>query len=150
MRIPTLFGVFVAGFAALASLPATATMYKCTTRDGTVLYQARPCANGDKDASVASAGSNDSAVPLDAASRKLAENDARLGTVSARSPRETEQRAVLDRDLAQRRDRCRNYRDTIERQKPLFDSANEVTRQHALNEVKIQERRMKDDSCVAL
>ena len=56
----------------------------------------------------------------------------------------------MDRELSQRRARCGNYRETIERQKPLLDSPSEVTRQHAANEIKNQERRMRDDQCASI
>jgi hypothetical protein len=135
MRPSTIPAFLVASLAALVTLPADA-MFKCTTRDGTVLYQARPCSEGDREAAITNG--------------KLADNDTRQQTLNARSPREIQERAVYDRELSQRRARCANYRETIDRQKPLFDSPNEVTRQHAENEVKIQERRMRDDQCASI
>jgi len=131
MRTSTLSALLVAGLAGLVALPAAA-MFKCTARDGTVLYQARPCSAGDREASVASGPTSE------------------LRRLESRSPQEVQERAVQDRELAQRRARCGAYRDTIERQKPVLDSPNEVTRQHAATEIKNQERRMRDDQCAAI
>lgn len=118
----------------LAALPATAQMYKCTTKDGTVLYQARPCGGAEREATLANG--------------MVAEGEARTTNGKA-MPRDTE-RAVLERDLAQRRARCGVYRDNIERYRTLLDAPNEVTRSHAENDIRQQERRMKDDNCAAL
>lgn len=145
MRPLTLF-VVVAGIAAWA-VPAEAAMYKCATRDGTVLYQAKPCSAGDREMEVSG-----SVAPVDGANssaerRRLAADDPRLQVVR---PQNAEDRAVLDRDLSQRRDRCRSARGMIERQQSLLASANEVARQQAGNEIKVQERRMREDRCDAV
>ncbi|MFI4923827.1 MAG: DUF4124 domain-containing protein [Vicinamibacteria bacterium] len=112
------------------AFPATAQMYKCTAKDGTVLYQARPCGDAVREATLANG------MVAETANGKAV-------------PRDTE-RAVLERDLAQRRARCGVYRDNIDRYKALLDSPNDVTRSHAENDIRQQERRMKDDNCAAL
>lgn len=147
MRLPSLLLV-AAGLAALA-VPAHAAMYKCVTPDGTVLFQARPCAVGDRQLAVSgSMGPAEAGNSADAPRRKIADSDPRSPSVP--SPRGSEERAVMDRDLAQRRDRCRVARETVERQKALLGSTNEVTRQQAGNEIKNQERRMREDGCQAV
>jgi len=145
---PLTFLVLAVGIAAFG-VPAEAAMYKCMTRDGTVLYQSRPCSAGDRELEVSGSvapaeGSNGAAE----ARRKVADSDPRLQAV--RSPQNIEDRAVLDRDLAQRRDRCRSARETVERQQSLLASTNEVARQQAGNEIKVQERRMREDRCDAV
>ena len=119
-------------FAVFLSLPAAAQMYKCTAKDGTVLYQARPCVGTEREATLANGTLADGAVM----NAKVV-------------PRDTE-RAVLERDIAQRRARCGVYRDNVDRYKALLDSPNDVTRSHAENDIRQQERRMKDDNCAAL
>ena len=119
-------------FAVFLSLPAAAQMYKCTAKDGTVLYQARPCVGTEREATLANGTLADGAVM----NAKVV-------------PRDTE-RAVLERDIAQRRARCSVYRDNIERYKPGLGSSNDVTRSHAESDIRQQERRMKDDNCAAL
>jgi|KBSMisStandDraft_5_1062788.scaffolds.fasta_scaffold621610_2 hypothetical protein len=119
-------------FAVFLSLPAAAQMYKCTAKDGTVLYQARPCVGTEREATLANGTLADGAVM----NAKVV-------------PRDTE-RAVLERDIAQRRARCGVYRDNVDRYKALLDSPNDVTRSHAESDIRQQERRMKDDNCAAL
>src|SRR6185369_8893957 len=97
-------------FAVFLSLPAAAQMYKCTAKDGTVLYQARPCVGTEREATLANGTLADGAVM----NAKVV-------------PRDTE-RAVLERDIAQRRARCGVYRDNVDRYKALLDSPNDVTR----------------------
>jgi hypothetical protein len=116
--------------AVLLSLPAAAQMYKCTAKDGTVLYQARPCGDAVREATLANG------MVAESANAKLV-------------PRDTE-RAVLERDIAQRRARCGVYKDNVERYKVLLESPNDVTRSHAESDIRQQERRMKDDNCAAL
>jgi hypothetical protein len=126
------FSTFAAAMlAALVAVPASAEMYKCTTRDGTVLYQSKPCGAGDREATITNG------QVADGASAKPA-------------TREAAERAVFDRDVAQRRARCGVYRENVERFKALLDSPNEVTRSHAGNDIKEQERRMREDNCAAL
>jgi hypothetical protein len=131
MRPKPLSTLAAATLAALVALPATAQMFKCTTRDGTVLYQSKPCGAGDREATMANG------VVADSASAKP-------------TTREAAERAVLERDLAQRRARCGVYRENFERFKAQLESPNEVTRGHAANDIKEQERRMRDDNCAAL
>jgi len=119
-------------FAVFLALPAAAQMYKCTAKDGTVLYQARPCVGTEREATLANGTLADGAVM----NAKVV-------------PRDTE-RAVLERDIAQRRARCGVYRDNVDRYKALLDSPNDVTRSHAESDIRQQERRMKDDNCAAL
>jgi len=122
-------------FAVFLSLPAAAQMYKCTAKDGTVLYQARPCVGTEREATLANG--------------TLADGDTRAVMNARVVPRDTE-RAVLERDMAQRRARCGVYRDNVDRYKALLDSPNDVTRSHAESDIRQQERRMKDDNCAAL
>jgi len=122
-------------FAVFLALPAAAQMYKCTAKDGTVLYQARPCVGTEREATLANG--------------MLADGDTRAVMNGKAVPRDTE-RAVLERDIAQRRARCGVYRDNIDRYKAMLDSPNDVTRSHAENDIRQQERRMKDDNCAAL
>jgi len=122
-------------FAVFLSLPAAAQMYKCTAKDGTVLYQARPCVGTEREATLANG--------------TLADADTRAVMNARAVPRDTE-RAVLERDIAQRRARCGVYRDNVDRYKALLDSPNDVTRSHAESDIRQQERRMKDDNCAAL
>ena len=122
-------------FAAFLSLPAAAQMYKCTAKDGTVLYQARPCVGTEREATLANG--------------TLADGDTRAVMNARVVPRDTE-RAVLEREIAQRRARCGVYRDNVDRYKALLDSPNDVTRSHAESDIRQQERRMKDDNCAAL
>ena len=133
MRLPPLPSLAVATFAALVALPATAQMFKCTTKDGTVLYQSKPCGAGDREATMTNGLVADGA-----------------GANGKPASRDAAERAVLERDVAQRRARCGVYRENVERFKALLDSPNEVTRGHAANDIKAQERRMRDDNCAAL
>ena len=139
--------VLAAGIAAF-TVPAEGAMYKCVKRDGTLLYQAKPCSDGDRELAESGSVAPADAPSADGATRKLAADDPRLQAM--RNGNTAEERAVMDRDLAQRRDRCRSARETIERQKPLLDGSNEVARQHAGNQIKIQERRMREDRCDAV
>jgi hypothetical protein len=135
------------GFALILPAPAAdAAMFKCVTRDGTVLFQARPCSQGDKEVAVSgSIGPSEGVAAADPAPRKTPDGDPKAP--SMRSPQNAQERAVMERELAQRRDRCRNARDVLERRKAQLDSPNEVARQQAGNEIKIQERRMREDHC---
>jgi hypothetical protein len=67
-------------FAVFLSLPAAARMYKCTAKDGTVLYQARPCVGTEREATLANG--------------TLADGDTRAVMNVRAVPRDTE-RAVL-------------------------------------------------------
>lgn len=137
--------LFAAGLAAFVS-PVHAAMYKCVTTDGTVLFQARPCAAGDKQLTVSgSLAPSPGVARSDNPRRKAADNDP-----GAKSTASLEERAVMDRDLAQRRDRCRAAREVVERQRSLLASPNEVARHKAGNEIKVQERRMREDGCDAV
>jgi len=49
-------------FAVFLALPAAAQMYKCTAKDGTVLYQARPCVGTEREATLANGTLADGAV----------------------------------------------------------------------------------------
>jgi hypothetical protein len=146
MRLAPLIATAIA---VLAAVPAGAQMVKCTARDGTVVYQARPCGSGDREASVTPASTAD-AQAAEGGARKLADNDPRLSPRSTVPPRDAQERAILERDVAQRRARCAASRETIERMHKLLDSPNEVQRHQAGNEIKTQEKRMKDDACASL
>ena len=122
--------LLIAAVLSLLPMPAEATMYKCTARDGTVLYQARPCGVADREAPVGNAGLADS-MSADPATRK----------------RESQERAIVDREEAQRRARCASYRETLDGLKPMLEASSEATRNRAVKEQSIQERRMRDDRC---
>jgi len=119
-------------FAVFLSLPAAAQMYKCTAKDGTVLYQARPCVGTEREATLANGTLADGAV------------------MKAQLVRRERDRAMPVDAIAQRRARCGVYRDNVDRYKALLDSPNDVTRSHAESDIRQQERRMKDDNCAAL
>lgn len=60
------------------------------------------------------------------------------------------ERAVADRELAQRRDRCRNAKEVADRQRALLASESAIDRKAVGDELAIQERRMRQDGCGAL
>lgn len=64
--------------------------------------------------------------------------------------RDVTERAVADRDLAQRRDRCRNAQAIADRQRTLLASDGVTDRKAASDELAIQERRMRQDGCSQL
>jgi hypothetical protein len=64
--------------------------------------------------------------------------------------RDVAERAVADRELAQRRDRCRNSKEIADRQRALLASDAAVDRKAVGDELAIQERRMRQDGCGAL
>ena len=131
MRFVPLWTLAAATLTALVAVSASAEMYKCTTRDGTVLYQSKPCGAGDREATITNGQVADGA------------------SAKPTTPQAAE-RAVVERDVAQRRARCGVYRENVDRFKAQLDSPNEVTRGHAANDIKEQERRMRDDNCAAL
>ena len=145
MRALLALGVTFAAAVALTPAAADVTMYKCT-RDGTTLYQARPCGSAEK-ASTAN-GSESAAETTNGAERtqrKLAQGDPRVtGLVPTANVQE---RAVLDREEAQRRDRCRNSREIADKQRALLASDAQIDRKAVSDELAIQERRMKQDRC---
>jgi hypothetical protein len=140
MRLP--FAVAFIVVVTLASPLAQAAMFKCTSPDGTVAFQAVPCQGGAKQevADVRPAGGGTTArlattgASVDGAGRVLIANDG-------------QQRAVADREETQRRDRCRSYRDAIDRQSAALDSGSESAKQKAAREINIQERKAQQDRC---
>lgn len=64
--------------------------------------------------------------------------------------RDVAERAVADREYAQRRDRCRNARDIADRQRALLASDGAIDRKAVSDELAIQERRMRQDGCGSL
>lgn len=61
--------------------------------------------------------------------------------------REVAERAVYDREAAQRRDRCRAAKDIADRQRALLASDALPNRKAVSDELAIQERRMRQDNC---
>ena len=131
MRLPFVASALFATAAALASPVAHAAMFKCTSPDGTVAYQAAPCSGAAKqenaDVRLTAGGTT-------AAGRVQIAQDVQL-------------RAVADREETQRRDRCRSYRDAIDRQSEQLTSGSESAKQKAAREVAIQERKAQQDRC---
>lgn len=130
--------------AALSASPlAHAAMYKCTAPDGTVAYQAKPCQGDVKDARAEARDARSApAAPGGSTTTKTAEVRPTVQVALT-----AEQRAVADREETQRRDRCRNYRETIERQRALEAAGPEKVRQAAIREIATQERRLASDRC---
>lgn len=115
-------------------------MFKCTSADGTIAYQQKPCAGGAKEARVAP--------------KTVAPDDGRAATTSivdgrvvARAAPDDTQRAVEARAERQRLDRCRNARDTLERQQALLASPATSSKKSINDEIRIQERRLAEDRC---
>ncbi|GMU71701.1 MAG: hypothetical protein AMXMBFR42_11650 [Burkholderiales bacterium] len=107
----------LAAVACLAVVPASAELVRCVASDGTVSFQAKPCAAS-----------------------------AYGGTKLAASAEDVE-RAVTDRENAQRRDRCRSAKAIADRQRALLASGGAPDRKAASDELAIQERRMRQDNC---
>ena len=131
MRLPFVASALIATAAAMASPVAHAAMYKCTSPDGTVAYQAAPCPGATKQESA----------------------DVRLGTGGTSAPgrvqiaQDVQLRAVADREETQRRDRCRSYREAIDRQSEQLTSGSESAKHKAAREVANQERKAQQDRC---
>ena len=131
MRLPFVASALIATAVALAGSVAHAAMYKCTSPDGTVAFQAAPCPGAAKQESA----------------------EARPGAGGATAPgrvqvaQDVQLRAVADREETQRRDRCRNYREAIDRQSAQLASSSESARQKATREINIQERKAQQDRC---
>ena len=115
----------------MASPVAHAAMYKCTSPDGTVAFQAAPCPGAAKqenaDVRLTAGGTT-------AAGRVQIAQDVQL-------------RAVADREETQRRDRCRSYREAIDRQSEQLTSGSESAKQKSAREVANQERKAQQDRC---
>ena len=131
MRLPFVASALIATAAAMASPVAHAAMYKCTSPDGTVAYQAAPCPGAAKQES--------------AEVRLTAGGTATPGRVQI-TP-DVQLRAVADREETQRRDRCRSYREAIDRQSEQLASGSESAKHKAAREVAIQERKAQQDRC---
>ena len=122
---------FIFAAAAVASPLAHAGMYKCTSPDGTVAYQAAPCPGASRqEYAEARPGAGGTSAP----GRVQIAQDVQL-------------RAVADREETQRRDRCRSYREAIDRQGEQLASGSESAKQKAAREVAIQERKAQQDRC---
>lgn len=128
---------------ALAPAAHAQMTYKCTSADGTILYQQRPCDSTARETKVGARPVADAS----AAGQAPSTHPALGGRVVARSTPGDEQRAVEARAEQQRVNRCRSYRDTIARQQPMLDAPSAVARKHASDEIKIQERRIAEDRC---
>jgi hypothetical protein len=72
---------------------------------------------------------------------------ASLNGATLAQSRDATERAVADRAEAQRRDRCRNYREIADRQRALLATDGVIDRKAVSDELAIQERRMKQDGC---
>jgi len=102
--------------ACLAIMPASAEFVRCVAADGTVSFQAKPCAAGQ-------------------------------GGTKLAATAEDVDRAVTDRETAQRRERCRSAKAIADRQRALIASGGAPDRKAASDELAIQERRMRQDNC---
>lgn len=107
--------------ACLMSAPAAAQMNKCVSPDGTITFQTKAC------------GSQGSG-----------------GATTLAASRDVSARAVVDREEAQRRDRCRSAMEIADRQRALLASDAPINRKAASDELAIQERRMRQDGCSAI
>ena len=128
--------------AALASPLAQAAMYKCTSPDGTVAFQAAPCQPGAKEERAETR-----TYATSGAARAAAATPTSDGAGRVRVAQDAQERAVADREEAQRRDHCRSYREAIDRQSAQLTSASESARQKAAREIAIQERKAQQDRC---
>ena len=138
MRFP-LTTVLLA-FAALASPLAQAAMFKCTSPDGTVAFQAAPCQGAAKQESA-------DVRPVAGGTDARSSTSAGIASGRVQLVQDVELRAVADREETQRRDRCRNYREAIDRQSAQLASSSESARQKATREINIQERKAQQDRC---
>ena len=140
MRFPLTLSTLAA--AAFASPLAQAAMYKCTSPDGTVAFQAAPCQPGAKEDRAEAR-----AYPSSGAARPAAATPTSDGAGRVRVAQDAQERAVADREETQRRDRCRSYREAIDRQSAQLAAASESARQKAAREINIQERKAQQDRC---
>ena len=140
MRLSLTAPLFVA--AALASPLAQAAMYKCTSPDGTVAFQAAPCQPGAKEERAEAR-----TYPSSGAARPAAATLTSDGAGRVRVAQDVQERAVADREEAQRRDRCRSYSEAIDRQNAQLATASESAKQKAAREIAIQERKAQQDRC---
>ena len=138
MRLP--FAVTFIVVVTLASPLAQAAMFKCTSPDGTVAFQAVPCQGSAKEER-SEARTNPGAV------RPAGVTAASDGAGRVQIAQDAQERAVADREETQRRDRCRNYREAIDRQSAQLASSSERARQKATREINIQERKAQQDRC---
>jgi len=140
MRFPLTAPLLAA--AALASPLAQAAMYKCTSPDGTVAFQAAPCQVGAKEERPEARANTASGTARPAGATATVDGAGRVQVAQ-----DAQQRAVADREETQRRDRCRNYREAIDRQSAQLASASESAKQKAAREINIQERKAQQDRC---
>ena len=144
------FLVAVATFAAGMALPATsvhAALYKCTSPDGTVVFQTRACDPSTKQEPVQGSGPTGRGVATVAAEPPARKTDGRVVVLDDKVV--AQNCAVADREEVQRRDRCANYQANIAQQRAVLAEAKSTTtaRKKAADEIAIQERRQKDDGC---
>jgi len=139
MRVSLCVSFLVVAAAASASPNAHGAMYKCTSPDGTVAFQAVPCQASAKEEPAGSRSTGAAAPPASAEPR-------RAGTTMVVA-QDAQSRAVADREETQRRDRCRSYREAIDRQSVQPASASESAKQKAAREINIQERKAQQDRC---
>jgi hypothetical protein len=131
MRLPFVASALFATATALASPVVHAAMYKCTSPDGTIAFQAAPCPGA--------ATQENAEVRLTAGGTTVA------GRVQV--TQDVQLRAVADREETQRRDRCRSYREAIDRQSEQLTSGSESAKHKAAREVANQERKAQQDRC---
>ncbi|MFO1284179.1 MAG: hypothetical protein U1F51_17260 [Burkholderiales bacterium] len=131
-----------------------AALFKCTAADGTVMYQTKPCdpslrqesAQGTAGAPGPSRESAPLAPVIDAPATK--KSDGRV-VVAPSDQAIAQNRAVADREAAQKRDRCASYRSNIDGQRAILaePKTTATARKKATDEIAIQERRRKEDGC---
>ena len=137
-----------------------AALFKCTAADGTVMYQTKPCdpslrqesaqgaagAQGSAGALGPSRESPRLAPVIDAPATK--KTDGRV-VVAPSDQALAQNRAVADREAAQKRDRCASYRGNIDGQRAILaePKTTATARKKANDEIAIQERRQKEDGC---
>ncbi len=122
-----------------------AAMFKCTWADGTVAFQAGPCQGGAKEQQVRMSLPFGHAETRSGAPKRSGSTSS--GAPAIRDTRDAQSRAIAEREEAQRRDRCRSYGDSIDRQRVLLGAATESARQSAVREIGVQERKLKEDRC---
>lgn len=159
MRYPLRAVPALAFFVLLPSGHADAALFKCTAADGTVMYQTKPCdpslrqesaqgaagAQGGAGALGPSRESPRLAPVIDASAKKT---DGRV-VVAPSDQALAQNRAVADREAAQKRDRCASYRANIDGQRAILaePKTTATVRKKATDEIAIQERRQKEDRC---
>ena len=131
MRLPFVASALFATATALASPVVHAAFYKCRAPFGTIAFPAARWRGG--------ATQENAEVRLTAGGTTVA------GRVQV--TQDVQLRAVADREETQRRDRCRSYREAIDRQSEQLTSGSESAKHKAAREVANQERKAQQDRC---